>query len=101
MAIQSLRHWLPLPKLRWVATGQIFCSLYSSELWFKGDQVNAGFAPLEMSATEWFRRLARHYIDDMNSRVNSVNLEPGPYGRAQVVIVVEIGDILGEDQGSY
>ena len=77
---------------------QILCSLYSSEFWLKGNQVNAGFAPpaSEMSTTERFRRLARLYIEDMKSRVNSVNLEPGPYGRAQVVIVVEIGDILGE-----
>ena len=99
--------------------GQIYCSLYLSKLWLKGSQENARWAPLQeavapssfeiqtgaapdqaqvldMSARERLRRLARRYVDDPESLVSGLHLEPGAYGQAQVVITIEIGDILGD-----
>ena len=49
-----------------------------------------------MSVPERLRRLAERYVNDPGSLVNGVYLEPGPGGRFQVVITVEIGDILGD-----
>jgi hypothetical protein len=93
--------------------------LYSSELKLQENQKNAGCAPLQeavtpssfeiqtgaapdqaqildMSAPERLRRLAGRYINDPESLVNGVHLEPGPSGRFQIVITIEIGDILGD-----
>ena len=98
---------------------QIYCSLYLSELWLKGNQENAGWAPLQeavapssfeiqtgaapdqaqvldMSARERLRHLARRYVDDPVSLVSGLDLEPGAYGQTQVVIIIDIGDILGD-----
>jgi hypothetical protein len=50
-----------------------------------------------MSAPERLRRLAERYINNPESFVNGVHVEPGPSGRFQVVITVEIGDILGDN----
>ena len=49
---------------------------------------------LDRPVTESLRRLARRYINSPESRVITVLLEPGPSGRFQVAIVVEIADIL-------
>jgi len=49
-----------------------------------------------MSAPERLRRLAGRYVNDPESLVNGVHLEPGPSGRFQIVIAIEIGDILGD-----
>ena len=49
---------------------------------------------LDMSVPERLRRLAGRYVNDPESLVNGVHLEPGPSGRFQVVITIEIGDIL-------
>jgi hypothetical protein len=99
--------------------GQSYCSLYLSDFWLKGNQENVGWAPLQeavapssfgiqtgaapdqaqvldMSATERLRRLARRYVDDPVSLVSGLHLEPGTYGRAQVVITIEIGNFLGD-----
>jgi hypothetical protein len=101
------------------AGSQVLCSLYSSELWLQENQENAGFAPLQeaeilssfeiqtsaapdqaevldMSVPERLRRLAGRYVNDPESFVNGVYLEPGPSGRFQVVITIEIGDVLGD-----
>ena len=51
---------------------------------------------LDMSVPERLRRLAERYVNDPGSLVNGVHLEPGPGGRFQVVITVEIGYILGD-----
>ena len=51
---------------------------------------------LDMSVPKRLRRLAERYVNDPGSLVNGVHLEPGPGGRFQVVITVEIGDILGD-----
>ena len=51
---------------------------------------------LDLSIPERLRRLARGYISNPDSTVNGVHLEPGPSGRFQVVITIDIGDILGD-----
>jgi len=51
---------------------------------------------LDMSIPERLRRLAGRYVNDAESIVNGVHLEPGPSGRFQIVITIEIGDILGD-----
>jgi hypothetical protein len=51
---------------------------------------------LDMSAPERRRRLAQRYVSNLDLTVNGVHLEPGPAGRFQVVITIDIGDILGE-----
>lgn len=79
--------------------------------------VNAGYAPppeaigpvitqsgavpndaqaIDMSAPERLRRLARRYVDNPKSVVNGAHLEPGPSGRFQVVITIDITDIMGD-----
>ncbi len=50
----------------------------------------------EMSVPERLRRLAERYVNNPDSLVSGVHLEPGPSGRFQVVITIEIGDILGD-----
>ena len=78
-------------------------------------QENAGYAPLheplgplqvqtnaaldeaqilDISVTESLRRIASRYINNPESLVNGVRLEPGPSGRFHVVIILEIANIL-------
>lgn len=79
-------------------------------------QENAGYAPphevvdpsrvevvtapnegaLDLSAPERLRRLAGHYVNNQDSNISGVHLESGPFGRFQVVITIDIGDILGD-----
>ena len=63
-------------------------------------QVQIDIAPnegaLDLSAPERLRRLAERYVSNLDSTVNGVHLESGPYGRFQVVITIDIGDILGD-----
>ena len=47
-----------------------------------------------MSVTESLRCLASRYINNPESLINGVRLEPGPSGRFQVVIMLEIANIL-------
>ena len=48
----------------------------------------------DVSVTESLRRLARCYVNNPETHVNSVRLEPGPSGQYLVVIMLEIADIL-------
>ena len=63
-------------------------------------QVQMDMAPnegaLDMSVPERLRRLAGRYVSNPDSTVNGVHLEPGPSGRFQVIITIDIGDILGD-----
>ncbi|KAF8495762.1 hypothetical protein F5888DRAFT_538870 [Russula emetica] len=63
-------------------------------------QVQMDMAPnegaLDMSVPERLRRLAGRYVSNPDSTVNGVHLEPGPSGRFQVVITIDIGDVLGD-----
>lgn len=100
------------------------CSLGPAELELQQDQenVNAGYTPLpeavgpvpiqnlngavssneaqaiDMSAPERLRRLARRYVNNPESLVSGVHLEPtsGLSGRLQVVITIDITDMLGD-----
>jgi hypothetical protein len=95
----------------------ILCSLGPVELELQQNQenVNAGYAPLpeavgpvpiqsgavpneaqaiDMSVPERLRRPARRYVNNPESLVNGVHLEPDPSGRFQVVITIDITDIL-------
>jgi len=97
----------------------ISCSLGPVELELQQNQenVNAGYAPLpeavgpvpipngavpneaqaiDMSVPERLRLLAKGYVNNPESLVNGVHLEPGPSGRIQVVITIDITDILGD-----
>jgi len=47
-----------------------------------------------MSVTEGLRRLARRYVNNPESLVNVVRLEPGASGRFQIVIMLEVANIL-------
>ena len=49
---------------------------------------------VDMSVPERLRRLARRYVNNPESLVNGVHLEPGPSGRFQVVITIDITGIL-------
>jgi hypothetical protein len=93
---------------------QIICSSDLAEPSLQQYQENAGYEPLhevvgvpqvqmgtvpsegalDLSVPERLRRLAGHYVDNPDSTVNGVHLEPGPSGRFQVVITIDIGDIL-------
>ena len=53
----------------------------------------------DIIVSERLRRLAGGYVNNSDSLVNGVRLVPGPSGRFQVVITVEIGDILGNIMG--
>jgi hypothetical protein len=60
-------------------------------------QSNAGTdqaQAFDMSVTESLRRLARRYVDNPESLVDTVRLESGTSGRFRVVIVLETTDIL-------
>jgi hypothetical protein len=66
-------------------------------------QVQMGTAPndsnegaLDLSVPERLRRLAGRYVSNPDSTVNGVHLEPGPSGRFQAVITIDIGDVLGD-----
>ena len=48
----------------------------------------------DMTVTESLRRLAGRYVDNPESLVNEVRLEPGPSGRFLVIIMLETADIL-------
>jgi len=48
----------------------------------------------DMSVTDSLRHLAGRYVNNPQSLVNAIRLEPGPSGRFQVVIIVEIAGIL-------
>ena len=52
---------------------------------------------LDMSVPERLRRLARRYINNPESLINGVHLEPGPSGRFQVIVTIDIDDILGDN----
>jgi len=47
-----------------------------------------------MTVTESLRRLAGRYVDNPESLVNAVRLEPGSSGRFLVIIMLETADIL-------
>ena len=99
----------------------ILCSLDPVELALpqSRENSNAGYAPLlevvgpfqvqndperneaqavGTSAPERLRRLARRYVNNPESVVNGVHLEPGPSGQFQVVITIDITitGILGD-----
>ena len=63
-------------------------------------QFQMGRAPsigaLDLSVPERLRRLAGRYVNNPDSTVSGVHLEPGPSGRFQVVITIDIRDILGD-----
>jgi len=48
----------------------------------------------DMSVAEGLRRLAERHINNPESLVNEVRVEPSPSGRFRVVITVEIASIL-------
>ena len=95
---------------------QILCPSGLAEPFLQQYQGNPGYAPLhevvdppqvqmdmapnegalDLSAPERLRRLAERYVSNPDSTVNGVHLESGPYGRLQVVITIDIGDILGD-----
>jgi hypothetical protein len=95
---------------------QILCSSGLAEPSLRQYQENAGYTPLhevvdppqvqmgpaptenafDQSAPERLRRLAERYVSNPDSTVNGVHLEPGPSGRFQIVITIDIGDILGD-----
>ncbi|KAI0299560.1 hypothetical protein BC826DRAFT_995258 [Russula brevipes] len=49
---------------------------------------------LDLTVKESLMRLARRYVNSPESLVNAVRLEPGPSGRLQVVITLDIAEIL-------
>jgi len=60
-------------------------------------QTIAGLSQPQVSnapVTESLRRLAGRYVNDPESLVNAVHLEPGPSGRFRVVITLDIDGIL-------
>jgi hypothetical protein len=92
---------------------QILCSSGLAEPSLQQYQENAGYASLyevvdppqdvapnegalDLSVPERLRRLAGRYVSNPDSTVNGVHLEPGPSGRFQVVITIDIGDIIGD-----
>jgi len=48
----------------------------------------------DLAVSESLRRLAGRYIDNTETLVNTVRLEPSTSGRFRVVIVLEITDIF-------
>ncbi|KAI9449331.1 hypothetical protein BJY52DRAFT_1420050 [Lactarius psammicola] len=75
-----------------------------------GIQDNFGYAPvperagppnvgllhasiLDASIVEGRRRLAGHYLNNPDSYVSMIRLEPGPSGQSQVIIVLEMANI--------
>jgi hypothetical protein len=51
---------------------------------------------LDLSVPERLRRLAGRYVNNPDSTVSGVHVEPGPSGQFQVVITIKIGDVLGD-----
>lgn len=49
---------------------------------------------LDTSVAESLRRLARRYVNNPESLVSALHLEPGPSGRFRIVITLEIAEIL-------
>jgi hypothetical protein len=49
---------------------------------------------LRTAVAEGLRRLADHYVNNPNSVVGVVRLEPGPSGGFQVVIILEVAGLL-------
>jgi hypothetical protein len=47
-----------------------------------------------VSIAEGHRRLAELYLNNAKAYVSTVRLEPGPSGRFQVIITLEIPNIL-------
>ena len=47
-----------------------------------------------MSVADSLRRLADRYVNNPDSVVGVVRLEPGPSGGFQVVIILEVADLL-------
>jgi hypothetical protein len=93
----------------------ILCSLGPVELELQQNQesANAGYEAvgpvpiqsgavpneaqaIDMSVPERLRRLARRYVNNPESLVNDVHLAPGPSGRFQVVITIDITDVIGD-----
>ena len=50
--------------------------------------------PITMSVADGLRSLADRYVNNPNSVVDVLRLEPGPSGGFQVVIVLEVADLL-------
>ena len=112
--ISQHRRGLLSPKLRCVAQILCFSGLVKPPL--QQYQENVGHAPLhevvdppqvemgtalnrdavDLSVPARLRRLAGRYVSNPYSIVNGVRLEPGPSGRFQIVITIDIGDILGD-----
>jgi hypothetical protein len=44
--------------------------------------------------TESIRRFANHYLNDPNSQIDMVYMEPGAADRFKVVIILDISDVL-------
>jgi hypothetical protein len=89
--------------------------VHSANIYLQWDQENCGDASLhqaagpfqaqtnvdidqtldpDMTVTETLRRLAGRYLDNPESLVNAVRLEPGTSGRFLVIIMLETADIL-------
>ena len=49
---------------------------------------------VRMSVADGLRRLADRYVNNPDSVVGVVRLEPGPSGGVQVVIILEVADLL-------
>jgi hypothetical protein len=49
---------------------------------------------IRKSVAEGLRRLADRYVNNPNSAVDVVRLEPGPSGGFQVVIILEAAELL-------
>ena len=60
----------------------------------QNDAVRNEVQAIGMSVSERLRRLARHHVNNPESFVNGVHLEPDPSSRFQVVITIKMTDIL-------
>ena len=49
---------------------------------------------IRMSVADGLRRLADRYVNNPDSVIGVVRLEPGPSGGFQVVIIVEVADLV-------
>jgi hypothetical protein len=49
---------------------------------------------LNEPAAEVLRRLANRYLNELDSQVDMVRMEPGPAGGIRVVITLELADLL-------
>lgn len=50
--------------------------------------------PANMPPPNGLRNLARHYLNNPDARVNLVFIEPGPGGRFEVLIALELANIF-------